>query len=315
MHPTIGAFLETMSAERGASKHTLSSYRTDLTDFERFAHATSDANLLNADTVIIEQFLQSLAKRGFTASTQARKLSAIKQYYIFLFSEKYRSDNPAATLEGPKRAKHLPTFLSEQEVETLLTHALTQTTPEAIRIRALLETLYASGLRVSELVELKLSTLQWEDGKKTLKPFLIVVGKGNKERLVPLNSKAVESLLSYLSVRNIFMDEGGDAPWLFPSRGASGHLTRQRLGQMLKDIARACGIDASKISPHILRHSFASHLLKNGVDLRVLQELLGHSDISTTQIYTHLSSEHLQRMVNEKHPLANKIYLQKKEPV
>ncbi|NDF11681.1 MAG: site-specific tyrosine recombinase XerD [Proteobacteria bacterium] len=313
MHSTIGAFLEALSAERGASRNTLDSYRTDLADFDRFV-TESRITPLEATTETIERYLQSLAKREFTASTQARKLSSIKQYYIFLFSEKYRSDNPAATLEGPKRAKSLPKFLTEKEVEALINTAHANTKPDGVRLSALLETLYASGLRVSELVELKLSTLQWEEGKKTLKPFLIVTGKGNKERLVPLNGKAIESLLAYLSLRPHYMDASADSPWLFPSGGESGHLTRQRLGQLLKALAREANIDPAKISPHKLRHSFASHLLTNGVDLRVLQELLGHADISTTQIYTHLSSEHLQRMVSEKHPLVQKLYTSRKAP-
>jgi integrase/recombinase XerD len=296
----IETFLEMMAAERGAAKHTLTSYQRDLSDFQTFCKATP---IETTDTDTIRSYLQHLHGKGFSPATTARRLTAIKQFFKFLTSEKEREDNPAMSIEGPKHAKTLPKHLTEEEVERLLNTAHEDESDDGKRIAAMLEILYASGLRASELVGMKRSALQTNPNTKVIEPFLIINGKGGKERLVPLNPPALAAITEYLAC----LDEGEqDSPWLFPSRGKSGHITRQRLGQMLKKLAGDSNIALEKVSPHVLRHSFASHLLSHGADLRVLQELLGHADISTTQIYTHIASDALQSLVQEKHPLSKK---------
>ncbi|HZR61004.1 MAG TPA: site-specific tyrosine recombinase XerD [Xanthobacteraceae bacterium] len=303
----IGLFLDMLAAERGAQSNTLSAYRRDLDDFSLHL-AGARRSVANASTDQLRRYLGELARRGLRAATVARRLSAIRQLYRFLYAEGQRSDDPAAVLEGPKRTRPLPKTLSIAEVDRLLQTAAAcePDAPLPRRLRAarlacLLETLYATGLRVSELVALPLSAAR-RDAR-----VIVVRGKGNKERLVPLNDAAKRSMQTYLAL----LAEAGREPrsaqskWLFPSFGESGHLTRQHLARELKALAAAAGLRADRISPHVLRHAFASHLLHNGADLRVVQTLLGHADISTTQIYTHVLEERLKSLVRDLHPLAD----------
>ena len=301
----IEQFLEMLAAERGASKNTITSYKNDLSDFYSFIRKKS----LDAETVGSEEirgFMVELQKRGMSSGTSARRLSAIKQFFHFLYTENVRKDNPTLVVDSPKLAKNLPKNLSNSEVDLLIETAAKSDTPEGIRLQTILEILYASGLRVTELVSLKIADLQYEPVNQTIKPLMIVKGKGNKERIVPLNHRALEIIEKYLAVRKHFLKPEQKSPWLFPSSGKSGYITRQRLWQLLIGLAKTCGIDPDRISPHVLRHSFATHLLNNGADLRTIQEILGHSDISTTQIYTHVAKDRLKSIVEAHHPLAGK---------
>jgi integrase/recombinase XerD len=243
----------------------------------------------------IRNYMARLADAGMATSTRARKLSALRQYFRFLFTEGMRKSDPTAGMEGPKQATPLPKTLSTQEVDSLLTSAAEhKTRPGGLRLRCLLELLYATGMRVSELVGLPRSVLRGDER------LLLITGKGGRERVLPLNNTAREAIDDYLQAT----PENAKSKWLFPSRGASGHLTRQRFGQELKQLAAVANIAPAKVSPHVLRHAFASHLLERGADLRVVQQLLGHADISTTQIYTHVLGERLAQLVQEHHPLA-----------
>ncbi|MCZ4282178.1 site-specific tyrosine recombinase XerD [Kiloniella laminariae] len=299
------AFLEMMAAERGASLNTLQAYGRDLERFGDFLHRKGDA----ADSCqpdLIRDYLEDLLLEGLSARTQARHLSCLKQYFLFLMGEGLREDNPVAGIDAPKTGKALPKILSIADVDALLVKARAGQGKEAQRLLVLVELLYATGMRVSELVSLKVSQTQRDPR------ILTVRGKGNKERLVPLSPAAREALEEYLLLRHTFLSTkeaqpGNDPGWLFPSRGASGYLTRHRVGQLLKDLAVSSGVDPAKISPHVLRHAFATHLLDNGADLRSVQKMLGHSDISTTQIYTHVLQERLQRLVQDHHPLSSKL--------
>jgi len=303
----IGLFLDMLAAERGAQSNTLSAYRRDLDDFSSHL-AGARRTVANASTDQLRRYLGELARRGLSAATVARRLSAIRQLYRFLYAEGQRADDPAAVLEGPKRTRPLPKTLSIAEVDRLL-RAAAACEPDAplprrlraARLACLLETLYETGLRVSELVALPLSAARHDVR------VIVVRGKGNKERLVPLNDAAKRSMQAYLALLAEAEREPRSAPskWLFPSFGESGHLTRQHLARELKALAAAAGLRADRISPHVLRHAFASHLLHNGADLRVVQTLLGHADISTTQIYTHVLEERLKSLVRDLHPLAD----------
>jgi len=302
----VDLFLDMLAAERGAGKNTLDAYRNDLADLSSHLR-TAGRSIAGADTDDLRGFLGSLAERGFKASSLARRLSAVRQLYRFLYAEGKRSDDPAAVLEGPKRGRSLPKLLSIAEVDGLLTQARKAMEdaelPPARRLRAarllcLLEVVYATGLRVSELVALPASAAKRDQR------MLVVRGKGGKERLVPLNQAAKRVMAEYLALR---AEAGRDAEskWLFPSFGEQGHLTRQHFARELKALGSACGIAPARLSPHVLRHAFASHLLHNGADLRVVQTLLGHADISTTQIYTHVLEERLKALVRDLHPLAD----------
>ncbi|WP_299380933.1 site-specific tyrosine recombinase XerD [uncultured Kiloniella sp.] len=300
----ISIFLEMMSAERGASQNTLEAYERDLERFDEFL-SSSRKDLLAVEASDIRAYLADLTAEGLSARTQARHLSSLKQFYLFLMEEDIRQDNPVAEIGTPRMAQSLPKFLSVDDTGALLKAAQENRTDEGLRLCALIELLYATGMRVSELVSLKVSQTQRDPR------ILTVMGKGNKERLVPLSPQARDALDRYLLVRDNFLpnlerDKAKDTGWVFPSRGKSGYLTRHRVGQLLKELAIKSGIMPSKVSPHVLRHAFATHLLENGADLRSVQKMLGHSDISTTQIYTHVLQERLQKLVFEKHPLSSK---------
>jgi integrase/recombinase XerD len=301
----VEQFIEMMIAERGAAANTIDSYRRDLWDFLDYLAAKKES-LLTVARPSIERFLRELSKAGRSPATQARKLSALRQLFQFLYSENLRADNPTATLDTPKQARSLPKTLTEADVAALIEAARRDDSPRGLRLQAMLELLYGAGLRVSELMTLTLSALQVKEGQRMEADFLLIRGKGNKERLVPVGGKAREALSQYLAVRNQFLWEKKPSPWLFPYHRAKGYVTRQQFAVELKTLAGKAGIDPGKISPHTLRHSFASHLLEGGADLRVIQELLGHSDISTTQIYTHVAGGRLKKLVQEKHPLAKK---------
>jgi integrase/recombinase XerD len=301
----VELFLDMLAAERGAGENTLSAYGRDLADLA--AHLPAGRTVGNASTDDLRAYLGGLARRGFAATSMARRLSAIRQLYRFLYAEGLRKDDPAGVLEGPKRGRGLPKILSVSDVEKLLTHAhAAAADPEkkilerlrAARLACLLEVLYATGLRVSELVALPASAARRDQR------LLLVRGKGDKERLVPLNDAAKRAMSAYLGLL-AESDPEQKTKWLFPSFGESGHLTRQHFARDLKALAAATGIRAERVSPHVLRHAFASHLLQNGADLRVVQTLLGHADISTTQIYTHVLEERLKSLVRDLHPLAD----------
>jgi integrase/recombinase XerD len=301
----IELFLDMLAAERGAGENTLAAYRNDLDDLSAHLRAQSIA-IIDADTDDLRGFLKSLDERGFKASSLARRLSSVRQLYRFLYAEGKRTDDPAAVLEGPKRARTLPKLLSIKEVDGLLAQARANAEnadqPAAQRLRSarllcLLEVVYATGLRVSELVALPASAARRDQR------MLVVRGKGGKERLVPLNQAAKRAMAEYL-VLHAEAKVDAQSKWLFPSFGETGHLTRQHFARELKALGTACAIDGARLSPHVLRHAFASHLLHNGADLRVVQTLLGHADISTTQIYTHVLEERLKSLVRDLHPLA-----------
>jgi len=306
----IDLYLDMLAAERGAAANTLEAYRRDLEDFS--AHlAEQGGSVARADSDAIRGYLGRLNERGFSAASVARRLSAIRQLYRFLYAEGNRKDDPAAAIEGPKRGRALPKVLSVSHVDQLLTVARKGMVGDgamserlrAARLACLLEVLYATGMRVSELVALPASAAQRDQR------MLIVRGKGNKERLVPLNESAKQAMRDYLALREeaatkLKKSSTKTAKWLFPSFGASGHLTRQHFARDLKALAAATGLKPKQVSPHVLRHAFASHLLQNGADLRSVQTLLGHADISTTQIYTHVLEERLKSLVRDLHPLA-----------
>jgi len=331
----VELFLDMLAAERGAGQNTLTAYRRDLEDFS--AHLKNvRRTLIDAKTDDVRGYLQALAQRGFAASSVARRLSAIRQFYRFLYAEGRRGDDPSAILEGPKHGRAIPKVLTIAEVDRLLAAARERILEprlaerlRAARLTCLLEVLYATGLRVSELVALPASAAEHNAR------MLVVRGKGGKERLVPLNQAAKRAMADYrallaeMSVRPRASGDSGSrsldsrprgnerrsgaasskavqSKWLFPSIGESGHLTRQHFARDLKALAARAGLRADAVSPHVLRHAFASHLLHNGADLRIVQALLGHADISTTQIYTHVLEERLKNLVRDLHPLGEK---------
>jgi integrase/recombinase XerD len=322
-----GLFIDMLAAEQGAGENTLDAYRRDLTDFSEFL-GRSGQTFAGAETEMLRDYLADLDTRGFKSSSVARRLSAIRHLFRFLLNERIRSDDPAAILSGPKRGRGLPKVLSIADVDRLLVRAKELTdVPEAsaaqrlraLRLYCLLEVLYATGLRVSELVALPLSASR-SDAR-----MIVVRGKGDKERLVPLNEPSRQAMADYLAAMQALGQEKrqenrkekqqesqtkkkstASSKWLFPSFGESGHLTRQHFARDLKELAASAGLAPRLVSPHVLRHAFASHLLHNGADLRIVQTLLGHTDISTTQIYTHVVEERLKSLVRDLHPLAEK---------
>lgn len=300
----IENFLDMMGAERGASSNTLAAYRRDLVNFGA-ALADQGADVRSASVANVKRYLASLSVMA--PSTQARRLSALRQFFAFLYLENIRKDDPTATIEGPRRGRPLPKVLSVNDISRLIEAAKTEGGPEGTRLVAIVEILYASGLRISELVTLPLSAARTRDS------FLLVRGKGQKERIVPVNIPARNAIREYLKVRDRFLPTGiRESKYLFPSRSSEGHITRRRCHQMLKDLALKAGIDPVKLSPHVLRHAFATHLVEGGADLRTVQTMLGHADIATTQIYTHVAADRLRAVVEAAHPLA-KNPLTKKE--
>lgn len=294
------SFLEMLSAERGAAQNTISAYRRDLDRYVGHL-ARRGRTPRDAEVADIRSWLEEMSRAGLAAGTSARRLSAVRQFHRFLFGDGRRPDDPTVTLDGPRLARPLPRVLDEDEVARLLEAARRETGPAGLRMTALLELLYATGMRVSELISLPISAVARDP------EILLVRGKGGRERLVPLTAKAREALASWRTVRPAFIRGDRESRWLFPSGGGSGHLTRQRFGQLLKELAVRAGISPAKVSPHVLRHAFASHLLGHGADLRAVQQMLGHADISTTQIYTHVLDDRLSRLVAENHPLSRKM--------
>lgn len=291
------AFIEMLTAERGASRNTEAAYGADLRNLEAFL-ARRKQKPLTADVEALRAYLKSLDYLGMTPRTVARRLSVMRQFFRFLLAERLREDDPASTLDSPRLGRPLPKVLSRQEVDRLI--AASHRDDDHGRMATLLEILYATGLRVSELVTLPLVAVERDP------TVLTVRGKGDKERLVPLSDPARSAIASWLHVRAARLDDGEKSRFLFPSRGRTGHLTRQRFAQLLKEAALAAGIDPARVSPHVLRHAFASHLLEGGADLRSVQLMLGHADIATTQIYTHVLDEKLRSLVQDKHPLARR---------
>jgi integrase/recombinase XerD len=308
----INLFLDMLAAEQGAGDNTLDAYRRDLTDLAAFL-ARTKSSFTGVGTNGLRDYLADLDTRGFKSSSVARRLSAMRHLFRFLLNERIRSDDPAAILSGPKRGRGLPKVLSIADVDRMLTRAkelaqVVAASPlqrlRAMRLYCLLEVLYATGLRVSELVSLPRSAARRDAS------MIVVRGKGNKERLVPLNDASRQAMADYLAAMETLRPEqkrnATGSKWLFPSFGESGHLTRQHFARDLKELAASAGLAPRLVSPHVLRHAFASHLLHNGADLRIVQTLLGHTDISTTQIYTHVVEERLKNLVRDLHPLAEK---------
>ena len=299
----IERFLEMMSAERGASRNTLEAYRRDLAGYSDFA--SRFGGTARADAGAIRGFLAHLEAQGLARNTAARKLSAVRQFHKFLHGEGLAHGNPAAAIESPRAGRPLPKLMGIADVDRLLAAAQALAASakgkkrlKALRLHCLLELLYATGLRVSELVGLTAGAAM-ADGC-----FIAVTGKGGRQRLVPVSRTAGRVLKDYVTALRAASD--GEPKWLFPSHGAKGHLTRQHFGLELKGLARAAGFDATRLSPHVLRHAFASHLLEGGADLRAVQQMLGHADIATTQIYTHVQASRLKAAVEAHHPLAKK---------
>jgi integrase/recombinase XerD len=294
----IENFLDMMSAERGASINTIAAYRRDLLDF----CASGDVRRQTRDD--IRKHLSSLSRAGVAGSSQARKLSALRQFFGFLYAEGIRKDDPTSAIDAPKRQRPLPKVLTREDIDALIETARAETGPGGARLLCIVEMLYAAGLRVTELVGLPLSSVRDRSG------FLLVKGKGRKERLAPLNPEARKAIEAYLTVRAGFLPSGprrqSAERFLFPSRSAEGYLTRRRCHQMLKDLALKAGLDPEKLSPHVLRHAFATHLVEGGADLRSVQTMLGHADIATTQIYTHVASDRLTSVMEAAHPLSRR---------
>jgi integrase/recombinase XerD len=294
------AFLEMMAVERAAAKNTLTAYARDLADARAFL-AGRGKDLDDAAAEDVEAYFAALGARGLSAATAARRRAAVRQFYRFVLGEGWRADDPSRRVEAPKKGRSLPKVLSREEMDRLIAAAGARDGGQGLRLACMVELAYASGLRISELTALTLAALARDPA------YLVVRGKGGNERLAPLNAAARAAVKAYLEARPQFLPKGDKAnPWLFPSRGAGGRLTPRRFAQLLDEAAADAGIDPARVSPHVLRHAFATHLLEGGADLRVVQTLLGHADIATTQIYTHVAGDRLRQVVETKHPLAKK---------
>lgn len=296
----IEAFLDMMTSERGAAKNTRASYAQDLCHFLKFI---KPKKLKEGTSDDIFAYMSSLSQQGMSPATSSRRLSALRQFYRFLISEEILDQDPTSVIDSPRQRRPLPKTLSEEQVELLLKTSALQADPEGIRLNTMLELLYASGLRVSELISIPYSAVATHIGQ-----MLRIRGKGGRERLVPLGQPAIEALKGYLKVRPYFVERAGyrGKSWLFASTSKQGYITRQRFHQLLKELALAAELDPELVSPHVVRHAFATHLLRHGADLLAIQRLLGHADISTTQIYTHVVVDHLKELVLQHHPLVNK---------
>ena len=295
-----GAFLEMMAVERSAAKNTLTAYAKDLEDASGFL-AGQGLGLDDASAEQIEAYFQALGQRGLAPATAARRRASVRQFYRFVLGEGWRKDDPSRRVDAPRKGRPLPKVLSRAEVVALIAAAGKKDGSAGLRLACMIELLYASGLRISELLALPVAALMRDPA------YLIVKGKGGKERLAPLNDAARTAVKAYLPVRPAHFAKGlKDSPWLFPSRGAGGRLTARRMAQLLDEAALAAGIDPERVSPHVLRHAFATHLLEGGADLRAVQTLLGHADIATTQIYTHVAEDRLREVVQSKHPLGRR---------
>jgi integrase/recombinase XerD len=293
-----------MAAERAAAANTLKAYARDLADAEGRLRPRQ-VDLASASAEAIEAYFIELGARGLSPATAARRRAAVRQFYRFVLGERWRADDPSRRVDAPKKGRPLPKVLTRAEVDALIAAAAAKDGAAGLRLAALIETIYASGLRVSEAVSLTLAAVARDPA------YLMVRGKGGKERLAPLNGAAREAIKAYLEVRKGFLSkeakEGARPnPWLFPSRGQAGRLTERRFAQLLDEAARDAGVDPAKVSPHVLRHAFATHLLEGGADLRVVQTLLGHADIATTQIYTHVAEDRLREVVETKHPMGRR---------
>ena len=300
----VEAFLEMMAAERAASPHTLKAYARDLADARGFL-AGRGADLLTADPDALEAYMAELGRRGLSPATAARRRAALRQFHRFALAEGWTAADASRRLDAPRRGRPLPKIVAREEVVRLLDAARAlgarpgaPPTPDGLRLACALELLYAAGLRMSELTALTVTAVARDP------QCLIIRGKGGKERLAPLNNAAREAVRAWLAVRPKPPKGRADTAWLFPSRGASGRLTPRRFAQLLDDAATAAGLDPARVSPHVLRHAFATHLLEGGADLRVVQTFLGHADIATTQIYTHVAQDRLRDTVERAHPLA-----------
>ena len=297
--PAAEAFLEMMAAERGASPNTIAAYARDLEGFADFA-AASGARIEAATADLVRDYLRTDARARLAPATTARKLSVLRGYFAFLLGEGVRRDDPCAAIDAPRLGRHLPRTLSEDEVGRILAMARDRDGADGRRLTALVEILYATGLRVSELVTLPMSALSRD------RRVLVVRGKGGKERMVPLGAPARRAIERYLTDRGEVGRSGAASRFLFPGRAGPGHLGRSHFARLLKRLAADAGIDPGRVSPHVLRHAFATHLVDHGADLRSVQQMLGHADISTTQIYTHVADSRLKTLVAERHPLAQK---------
>ncbi|MEO0697281.1 MAG: tyrosine recombinase [Pseudomonadota bacterium] len=295
----VSQFLDMMAVDRAAAPYTLRNYESALSHYAAFLTGR-DETLLTAGADDVSAWLATLQEEGRKASTAALMSSAVRQFYGFAYAEGLRGDNPCASVARPKTQRPLPKYLTTEEMTNLIVVAAGDQSPKGKRLLAMVEILYAAGLRISELVTLRKAAVTAQSRS------LIIKGKGGRERLVPLGQAAGESLSSYLSVRRKFLTKTMDEenPFLFPSRGAAGHISPERVGQLLKDLALKAGIAPNRISPHVLRHAFATHLVEGGADLRSVQTMLGHADISTTEIYTHTAQDRLEKLLTSAHPLA-----------
>jgi integrase/recombinase XerD len=293
-----------MAAERAAAANTLKAYEKDLADAQGRLVAKG-RDLAAATTEDVEAYFVDLGARGLAPATAARRRAAVRQFYRFVLGERWREDDPSRRVDAPKKGRPLPKVLTRAEIEGLISAAAAKDGAAGLRLACLIELIYASGLRVSEALSLTLAAVARDPA------YLMVRGKGGKERLAPLNGPARTAIKAWLEVRKGYLPGAGtkaikESPWLFPSRGKTGRLTERRLGQLLDEAAIAAGVDPAKVSPHVLRHAFATHLLEGGADLRVVQTLLGHADIATTQIYTHVAEDRLREVVETRHPLARR---------
>ncbi|MBV9511668.1 MAG: tyrosine recombinase [Caulobacteraceae bacterium] len=292
------AFLEMMAVERAAARNTLTAYAKDLEDASAFL-APRGRDLADAAVEDIEAYFQHMGAKGLAPATAARRRASVRGFYRFVLEEGWRADDPSRRVDAPKQGRPLPKVLSREEVDRLVAAAGARDGAAGLRLGCMIELIYASGLRIAELLALPLSAVARDPA------YLIVRGKGGKERLAPLNAAARVAIQAYIPARCSFFSKGlKESPWLFPSRGAGGRLTARRFAQLLDEAAAAAGVDPAKVSPHVLRHAFATHLLEGGADLRTVQTLLGHADIATTQIYTHVASDRLKAVVEAAHPLS-----------